>query len=164
MLVRCFHRLRRDESGFAAVFLAVGMLTLLGAAALAVDYGILVHTRTRLQGLADASALAGVVKLPSRTNVVAAVQQYANYNDSENGLLIAADEVVIGNWDPATGAFTPDGAPNNAVRVVARRTADRNNAVALWFAKTFGLPQANVAAWATATVGPGGVETPVRFL
>jgi hypothetical protein len=157
------HPRRYHEGGFTVVFLAVGLLTLLAVAALAVDYGILVHTRTRLQGLADASALAAVVKLPSQANVVAAAQQYANYNDSENGPLVATDEVVIGNWDPAAGTFTPDGEPNNAVRVVARRTAERNNAVALWFAKTLGMPQANVAAWATATVG-GGVETPVRFL
>lgn len=153
----------QDESGFAAVFLVAGLFTLLAVAALAVDYGLLVHTRTRLQGLADASALAAVVKLPSVPNVVAAAQQYANYNDSEHGLLVAADEVVVGNWEPATGTFTPDLEPLNAVRVVARRTTDHSNAVGLLFANTFGMDHANVAAWATATVG-GGVETPVRFL
>ena len=143
---------RLNRRGQSLVLVAVMLIGLLAIAALAIDLGHLLSVRSRLQGMADASALAAAQELPAEVNVKAVAQAYATQNDPVNGTVISPDEVVIGNWD-GLGNFTPGGAPINAVRVVARRAVVRNNAAVLFFARVFGLQRSDVAAWATATSG-----------
>ncbi len=142
----------RGESGQSLVFATVSLVALLMVAALVVDLGQLLRVRTQLQGIADAAALAAAAKLPSRPNATVTAQAYSMLNDSSNGVLISADEVVVGNWNGA-GTFTPDGEPVNSVRVVTRRTDTRNSGVVLLFGGILGSATRNVAAWATATSG-----------
>lgn len=153
-----------NRRGQSLVLVAVALVGLLALAALAIDMGHLLQVRARLQGMADASALAAAQELPSEYNAKAVAQQYATQNDSTNGTVIAASEVVVGNWD-GLGNFVPGGMPTNAVRVVARRTAARNNPALLFFARILGFRWADVAAWSTATSGgAAGTETLTRFI
>jgi hypothetical protein len=130
------------------------LAALLGVMALAIDIGMLLQVRAHLQGMADASALAAAQELPSTTDAKAKAQEYALQNDPAHTTIVAADEVVVGNWD-GEGTFLPGGEPRNAVRVVARRTGTRNDAVGLFFAKALGITATDVSAWATATSGGG---------
>jgi len=153
-----------NERGQSIVIVAVTLAGLLAVAALAIDLGRLLQVRAQLQGFADASALAAAQELPSQVNARLVAQQYARRNDSLHGTIVAANEVVVGNWD-GLGKFTPNGAPINAVRVVARRVSERNNPVLLSFARVFGIGTSGVAAWATATSGGSAfAETVTRFI
>lgn len=153
-----------NQSGQSLVLVAVALVGLLGMAALAIDLGHLLQIRSRLQGMADASALAAAQELPSSANAKAVAQAYATQNDPANGTIVSADEVVVGNWD-GLGTFRAGTSPINAVRVVARRSSARNNPAILFFARVLGMRMADVAAWATATSGgSGGEETTTRFI
>lgn len=145
---------RPNRRGQSIVLVGVMLAGLLGIMALAIDIGYLLQVRSRLQGMADASALAAAQELPSETGAKAKAIEYATQNDADHGTIVAAGEVVVGNWD-GLGVFDPGGLPTNAVRVVARRTSERNNSVALFFAKALGITATNVSAWATATAGGG---------
>lgn len=151
----------RNEVGAAAVVIVLGMTVFLACAAIAIDLGMLMQERTRLQATADAAALAAVVELPTRSDVVNAAQQYASLNQP---LASVADaDVVIGNWDPVNAVFAAGGTPPNAVDVTVNRTAATNTGVPLLFARVLGLNVADVRASATAWVG-GGTGTVTRFL
>ena len=54
----------RKQRGAVTVLAVLGLLVVLGAAALAVDLSMLVAARTQLSTAADAAALAGVKELP----------------------------------------------------------------------------------------------------
>jgi hypothetical protein len=140
------------------------MIVLLAMAALAVDTGHLFQVRAHLQAMADASALAAAQELPSQVNARSVAMQYALTNDTEYANIVDTAEVVLGNWN-GLGTFTPGGAPTNAVRVVTRRVASRNNAVGLFFARTLGIQWGDVATFATATAGGGAAPTTLtRFI
>ena len=55
---------RKSESGQAIVLMALSLVVIMGMAALVVDVGNWYHTKRRLQGTADAAALAGAQLLP----------------------------------------------------------------------------------------------------
>lgn len=63
---------RRDESGFATLWLAVALVAVLGCAALAVDLGFRSAVAQQAQGAADAAALGGTVFLPTDATAAAA--------------------------------------------------------------------------------------------
>lgn len=151
-----------NRSGQSVVLLAVALLTLMGMAALAIDLGYLHQLRAHLQMIADASSLAAAQELPDQTAVTNRATQYAYFNDSTHGTIVAGTDVTVGNWNAVTGAFTPAAMPLNAVRVVARRAGQNGNPAPLFFARVFGLEVAHVGASAIATAGALGTLS--RFL
>jgi hypothetical protein len=154
---------RRSSRGAVLVLFAVGIVGIMGMAALAIDIGMVMQVEARLQAIADASALAAAQELPSDANAKTVAAAYATQNDSLNGVIVSTGEVVTGNWD-GLGNFTPGGAPVNAVSVIARRTSARNNPVLLIFTKVFNQDAWNLAARAIATNGGGGPPSITRFL
>ena len=56
---------RRDERGQAIVLMTLSLVVIMGMAALVLDVGNWFHTKRRLQGTADAAALAGAQLLPN---------------------------------------------------------------------------------------------------
>jgi Flp pilus assembly protein TadG len=86
-----------DERGSILVITALSMIVLLGAAGLALDVGQLYIARSRLSGIADASALAAarVVRL-GQTRAVAAVTSVAGANGLTNGVNGVAITVTLG--------------------------------------------------------------------
>ncbi|MFQ5733090.1 MAG: pilus assembly protein TadG-related protein [Planctomycetaceae bacterium] len=156
-----------------AVIVLVALLTvpLLGLVALAVDYGHLCVVRTDLQRSADAAALAAVRDLVPAADgtqdldkVRAAVRQYATANvRNVSGFTVLDSDIEIGRYDPAT-IYTNFTIQNNGifdtVRVTLRRDTTANSPVSVFFARIFGIDNANVTATATAVLQKASVLYP----
>jgi Flp pilus assembly protein TadG len=112
--------------GQVLLLFAAGLVGFCGIVGLAVDVGQVVFTRTDLQKIADASALAGSQDLPnSTTNATASAGTYA----SDNG--VASTAVTFGSG-------------NTTITVKATRHVDYT------FLKVLGLSGTDVSATATA--------------
>lgn len=103
-LCRLFSRLRRGERGNVLVLAAAGMAGFLGLVGASVDIGQLVYTRTDLQKVADAAALAASQDLPN-----------------EAAARVTAMEYVQKNGGNSTSAEVTFSDSSTVVRVVARR-------------------------------------------
>lgn len=155
-------RFRRDERGGVAVLMAVGLVMLLGAAAIAIDLSYAYVERNRLQVAADTAALAAANALPDETAARAAALDYAGRNmptDAHGDVLVESD-VDIGNWDDSTRSFTIGATPTNAVRVSTRRDAANGNPLGLFFGRALGIASLDLSASAVA----GGTRRPLCLL
>jgi hypothetical protein len=147
------------ERGSVALFFVLGLLALVGMAALAVDGGYIYVARTQLAGSADAGALAAMQVLReggSMGEARLAARRVAEANRVvAGGVGLAPVDVVIGDWDFRARTFTPGGmmlAP--AVKVTARRdSGSRAGRLPLALASVIGSPEAQVRASAVATSG-----------
>ena len=101
-------------------FMAVGLFSSAGMAALAVDISYFYLLKVQLQTSADVAALAAVRELSDEDAMRTTAVAYAakNMPTSEHGNVLANADVVMGNWDAGTGTFTAAGTPANAVQVV----------------------------------------------
>ncbi len=169
-------RLRRR--GAVTVFMAVMLLGLLGMVAFALDYGVLLKTRTDLQRVADSAALAALQDLVPASDgtqdlaaTAAAVRTYATANTDASFQILDSD-IEIGRYDPSTiysqVTLLNDGI-FDTVRVTVRRDAQANLPVSLFFAPVLGLQESGVAATATAvlqrvtTLKPGDAILPISL-
>ena len=152
----------KTRSGVIAPLVALLLIPILGAIALAVDYGYLLALRTDLQRAADQAALAAVQELipaPDGTqdldSVRAAVRHYAEQNLDLNNFQIDDADIEIGRYDPAT-IYTNFTILNSGifdtVRVTLRRDDVTNGSVSLYFARVLGIEQSDVMATATAVL------------
>jgi hypothetical protein len=128
-----FYQARRDR-GQILVLAALSMTVVFGFAALAIDVGHFLHTRTDLQKDVDALALAGAQGLPSQSTATS----YADALKGPNGLT-SSDSVVYDFGHYCDGRAFPTGAAMITV------TATRHNSSFL----------ARVAGW-TGDDGKGG--------
>lgn len=122
--------LRAGQSGAIAVIAAVTLVVAVLVTALVVDIGRLVFDRQKLQGVADAAALAGATELARQGDqaaVTAAAQMAALQNGYEGDLGAEAEAVALGHMISEEGirGFAP-GAPLNAVQVTATKTLPRS--------------------------------------
>jgi len=122
----------RNENGNVAVLMALSMTMLIGFVALAVDGGLALLERSRLQRAADAAALAGVLELPERPEQAA---EHARNAAAMNGVAAAAVNVE----------FSED---RRDITVTARRS------VPFYFAPVLGVNAAEMHAAATARIAP----------
>lgn len=118
--LRPFHRLAGDNRAGISIVAAFGLAMLIGAAALAVDVGSLHLDRRKLQGIADAAAMAAAAK-PGEERAAAERIIAANCNC---GIVIAS--LTRGSYVADAGVaaerrFTAGGASPNAVRIVLKR-------------------------------------------
>jgi Flp pilus assembly protein TadG len=160
--------------GAVAVLVVVLLVVLLGAAALAVDVGMLYNTKANLQRSADAAALAGAERLLVQDRVrggsyldgvladsMDQTKAYASRNNviGVGGPTVASGDVDIGFLgDPnsATEALdVSDATRFNAVAVTVRRDELNNGAVPPLFSWIFGATGTEVAASATAAAMDG---------
>jgi len=81
--------LRRDERGQAFVLMALSLVMLCGMAALVLDVGVWFRDKRKLQGTADAAALAGAQVLP--TNWALAKSLATTYANKNGGDVASAD-------------------------------------------------------------------------
>lgn len=153
----CARRLRRDKAGSTAIWTAASMSVIFGMGALAVDMGDMYAMKGQLQNTADASAIAAAKALPDATAATAAAQAYAvkNMVPEQYGTVLAASDVMPGNWNATSKVFTASATPLNAVKVVTRRASENGNAVSTYFAGYFGFDSVNVTASAIATQPQG---------
>ena len=128
---------RARRHGSVVHIMAGGTLLLVGFAALAVDYGVLVNDRNYLQRVCDTAALSGALYLPDTASATNKAQ-----------LVVRQNRFPADINHTVTYTF-PD---NNHIRVQATRKRS------LFFARIFGRQDAPVRAAALAT-GFGGTPS-----
>ncbi len=133
----------RDRKAGISIASAFAMTMLIGAAALAVDVGSLYLDRRKLQGIADAAALAAAGR-PGEERAAAERIIAANCNCAIRIAELATGHYAADRTIAADRRFTPGGASPNAVRIVLHR--DRP----LYFGRALtGRNQSVIAASAT---------------
>lgn len=139
-MLKATKSLARNRKGAIALMVAIAAPAMIGTTALAIDFGSWYYVDGKLQGAADAAALAGLQAIERPADVPAIAQTYAEDNVPSNfGTVVTAADVVVGIWDPATRDFTPGTTPDtNAVRVTAVRSEARGNRVPTILAHMFG--------------------------
>jgi putative Flp pilus-assembly TadE/G-like protein len=126
---------RRDERGQAIVLMTLSLVVIMGMAALVLDVGNWFHTKRRLQGTADAAALAGAQELPNDSSGAQTMaMNYANQNGGD----VAAANIVVSSTV----------LPNDTIAVRARKTEPG------FFSGVLGIASADIDARAKARVGP----------
>src|SRR5262245_22516993 len=109
---------------------------------LAVDYGHAQLVKTELRRAADGAARAAAGLIYSDLNAAtAAARDVAVRNNADGAAvnLVPGQDIQYGFWDVKAKTFTPTtGSTMNAVRVIARRSSARGNAVGLMFARVLG--------------------------
>ena len=157
---RSSHRAARRA--VALIYLALIMLALIAVLGLAIDTGYVFLTAHQRQNAADAAALAGAAEAPFDLAQAAsdAVAEGARNSAAHSPVtLTAGTDVFVGYYNRTTQVFTPNTAPYNACRVIARRTKDSpDGALGLLFAPIFGITTSDVSRQAIAMnrpIGPG---------
>lgn len=132
----------KDEEGAVTALVLVFMGALLGIFATMKSLSMRYTTLTQMQTGADAAALAAARTLADppdtpapagaadpATLVRTSARQYAGLNmePARFDRAVEDKDIVIGNWNPATGTFTPNLAPLNAVRVVTQQSTANGN-------------------------------------
>jgi hypothetical protein len=126
---------RRDERGQAIVLMTLSLVVIMGMAALVLDVGNWFHTKRRLQGTADAAALAGAQLLPNDSS---GAQSQALAYANKNGGDVAGANITV----------TSTVLPNDTISVQAKKTDPGI------FSGVLGVASANIHAHAKARVGP----------
>lgn len=153
-ILEALHEFGRDRAGGVFVFVAFSFLILIGAAALAVDFGNAYALQARLQNAADASALAAARELPDANQVSVRAQEYATKNmGTRYGQVVGANGVAVGNWDVNNRVFAASASPINAVEVTARMAQENGNPAPTFFGRIFGFDTMDISARAVATGG-----------
>lgn len=148
---------RNKEAGQALVFVAAGMVVLIGIAGLGVDMGVLRYEKRVQQSAADAAALAGANNLASASGGVIAGGQSASaangFTDNAGGTLstctasgAAAGTICVQISDPAVGPTT--GPHANNPKYVEAYVSEVHET---YFMKIFGVTKQVVTARAVAT-------------
>ncbi len=138
----------RRERGATIILVALGMVALLGFAALAIDVGVLYTARAQCQNAADAGALAcgGHMMTLNNLNPGAINQcrnkavEYANYHT------VLSQPVAISSADVTVDLNL------KRCRVCVPRTAASGNPVATFFARVLNRQSVDVSACATAEI------------
>ncbi len=89
---------RKNERGQAIVLTVLSLVVLLGMSALVLDVGAWMRTKRRLQGTADAAALAGAQKLPADVSGAKSLAQ--TYADKNGGSVAGGDITVTSMFNP----------------------------------------------------------------
>jgi Mg-chelatase subunit ChlD len=153
-----------QRRGAIAVLSVVFLVMILAFASFSVDFGYMVLVDQEMQSAVDGAALAAAQELQlapdgGQNQVVSAAVDLAAANtvNGQNLTLQPRNDVDIGNWDEASGQFTPfsgtDLSLANAVRVRGELSNARNNAVNLFFAPVLGHKTHQVADEAIAVIG-----------
>lgn len=135
----------RDERGYVLALVAFFGMTLLGAAALAVDVGRAYLVRRELQDALDAAALAAVAELPEDPEQA---REVAFQYSARQGLLPEHLQVEILTASEADGMLPWPGEPPSVVRLRGEK------GLGVSFARVFGEKELAPAAAAEARVAP----------
>ena len=154
----------KNRRGVTLVLMAFMLTILIGAAAVAVDFGKLMLYRSQLSAASDAAALAGVYQVLHKgvlpDAAVSEAKHYAGlHRVGPDTVTLADGDVTGGSWDLNTHVFTPRDWTDpalDAVRVVSHYDAPYG------FGRLFGLNSHTVRDTAIAVMGYVGVTTCVR--
>jgi len=123
----------KNEDGQVLVMTSILLVVLLGFAALTIDLGRVYITKTKLQNVADAAALAGAQDLPFSSTDTRTAKSTANYYAEQNGV-----------QESETTLNAPYNGDSTKIEVVCRKT------VSYTFARVLGFTQTDVSASAVA--------------
>jgi len=148
----------RGQRGSVIILFALSLFVLIGIGALAIDIGFLHTTRSELQNVADAAALAGARYLgaeyaklmPSQMGthaftheeVFAVIQAVAQQNEAaKESISINSEDVIIGLWnvEESVDDISPTLVGPDAVRVIARRDSNENGSISTFLARIFNI-------------------------
>jgi len=132
-------RSRTSESGQTVILFIFALAALCGFAALAIDVGTIMAERGKLQGAADASAIAAAQHLPSVTLATESALAFA----AENGYTDGVDGVEVTVTTPYNGDY-------QMVHVSITTEAD------VYFAPVLGTDVSTVSAGGAASILSGG--------
>ncbi len=136
------------DRGASLLIVTAIMIALLSVAALAVDVGLLVTARTEAQRVADMAAHAGASALISAPGDASVARATAIDFAARNTIRGLPAVVRPGDVDVLLG--------ERKVRVRVYRTAARSSPVATFFARVFGVDDADITAVAAAKIVPAG--------
>lgn len=137
----------RDERGATLVLVALCLAALMSMVALAVDVGMLMTARAEAQRTADAAALAAAGHLIWHPGEEAGAR--------ESAITLAGQTTVIGDPVEMTDEDLIFDVGAGRVTAMVRRTAERGNPLATWFARVFGVNAVDVSARAVAEITNG---------
>ena len=126
---------RKRDDGQAVVLMVLALAVLLGMCAMVLDVGSWFRTQRRLQGTADAAALAGAQQLPDNPS---AAQTMALSYANQNGGNVLGSDITVGTLYQA----------NDIIDVTAKKTDSG------FFSSVLGIVNADISATARARVGP----------
>ena len=150
---------RRSDAGQAVLFVALGMVVLLGFLGLGIDMGYMRYMKRRVQMVADAAAIAGATEIPNCTSPnCAALQTAAETAVSTDNSFPSVSEntgcspapglgatvVLVNNPPTCLGASDPHNGDNGYVETLVAAN------VPTLFAKVFGQNSAVIKARAEA--------------
>jgi Putative Flp pilus-assembly TadE/G-like len=134
---------RNGQAGQSLVFVALGMVVLIGILGLAIDIGYYRYVRRELQTAADAAALAGAMDL-SYLDVTTAAQAAS----SENGFANGSNGVTVTVFNPPhNGPYASSNYPTYVEAVVTQTNVPQ------FFSKVLGLRPITLSASAVAAGG-----------
>lgn len=134
----------RDRSGNVTVLFAGGLTLLMAISGLAVDAGTFFLQKRKLQGIADAAALAGAANVNAARSAIGDAV-HANGGDDVSVVSVVAGSYVADTARTAAARFTSGAVNPNAVRVTLNRD------VPTFFGQFLtGRPRITVAAQSTA--------------
>lgn len=157
---------RNRGAGISLVWIVVTMTALCASASLAVDFGRYQVVKIELHRAADAAARAAASNISSPATCRQLARQWAGKNTADGKAVDVFDtteDVVIGKWDPTKPPeqrFTPLSGlaekNGNAVKVFARKTQARGNAVELMWTRMLpgNLGNCNAEVYSIAAVSP----------
>lgn len=138
---------RKEEKGNVLIIVALGMIVLLGMAALVVDVGALYGTRRQAVNAADAAALSGALE-GNEQHAENRARQYALENNEAN--LVGVEFTYPGQGQGDSDFRT--------ITVLVSRE------VSFSFARVLGFENSTVHAMASAQQGPGNGIVPVGLI
>ncbi|MCC7008024.1 MAG: pilus assembly protein [Acidobacteria bacterium] len=145
-----------DDTGQAAVMIAVALIALIGLAAFTIDVGYVLNARKQLQASTDAAAAAAAQELgsASRTAVTAKAREYSAESGRKNayGNLPNVSTATSFKCLTTIGLPTPCTNPATANAVTVTSTAT----VPLFLARVLGFNTMNIQAVATGVMKGGG--------
>jgi Flp pilus assembly protein TadG len=157
-------RSNKHRNGSVMIWGMVTMTVIVGISALAFDLARVQIVKTEMRRAADAAAHAAAREVNSVMSAVrAAARQYAGNNlltDTAGGLTLENSEIIRGKWNAQTRTLDTSSMNPDAVRIIARRTAQKGNAVPLiWASLLKGQNTCDINVMATAVyITPVNVE------
>lgn len=149
------------KPGNIAVMGAFALLGGLGIFALLVNIGLLRYKKTQGQNIAEAAALAAVKELNATPTGLTTARNMAalfiTANDPNNELQFNRQtEVVFGIWNGSSFSSSTEPLAINAVKVLANRSTQKNNAVSVLLSGILGSSAVEVSSSAIAVSSHGG--------
>jgi Flp pilus assembly protein TadG len=158
---------RQSRQGFVTVWVAITLAALLAFVGLMLDTSRAYTVGRELQDAADSAALAGMNQLSTSFSAAqtAAINAAADNTAAGASVQLANSDVVEGNYNSTSGAFTANGTPYNAIQVTARRTSGSpGGALNLIFGQIVGVTTCNISRTSVAFQSSSSSTTSAGFV